>query len=91
MHPSLLKNVAAFLNADKVSNGMVSTPVFIQACEASHLPLSQSECYMLAQLLTRRRQLPPTSRGQPGPTEVFVDVALLQRIKTGDFLHAALA
>jgi hypothetical protein len=90
MHPSLVKNVAAFLNADRISNGMVSSSVFIRASEASHVPLSHAECYMLAQLLTRRRQVPP---GQPEQSRetAFVDVALLQRIKAGDFLHAALA
>jgi hypothetical protein len=99
MHPSLVKNVAAFLNADKVSNGMVSVPVFVRASEASGVPLSQSECYMLAQLLTRRRQAPgagsaAAAAGAAGTegeqANSYVDVALLQRIKAGDFLHAAL-
>jgi hypothetical protein len=91
MHPSLVKNVAAFLNADRISNGMVSSSVFIRASEASHVPLSHAECYMLAQLLTRRRQVPPGQPEQSGEATAFVDVALLQRIKAGDFLHAALA
>ena len=96
MHPSMLKNVAAFLNADHVSHGMVTTPVFIRASEASSLPLSQESAYMLTKLLTRRR--PPVSGRHTGAggeadsmaTMPYVDVALLQRIKTGDFLHAAL-
>ena len=89
MHPSLLRNVAAALNAEKGSRGMVSVEVFVRSSEASGVPLSQSECFMLAQLLTRTHRRPGQC-GQPAAGAAYVDVALLQRIKTGDFLHAAL-
>jgi hypothetical protein len=101
MHQTLLKEVAAALNSDPHAAGMVSSAAFCRACDASGLPLSHAECFMLGQLLTRRR--PSLAHGaaagaggniyssaEGGPTNAFVDVALLQRIKTGDFLHAAL-
>lgn len=98
MKPSVVKNVAAFLNADRISNGMVTTAVFVRACDASHVPLSQAECYMLAQLLTRRQQVPHNQQqqqqlgeGEAVEAPAFVDVAPLERIRAGDFLHAALA
>lgn len=97
MHQTLLKEVAAALNGDPHAAGMVSSAAFCRACDASGLPLSHAECFMLGQLLTRRRPHAPGAAGgnvhssaEGGPTNAFVDVALLQRIKTGDFLHAAL-
>ena len=102
MHQALLRNIADTLAASSTQSGMVSVQTFCTSSNASNLPLSQSECFMLAQLLTRRRPNNTAAAGggsgasgggasgEGGPNNAFVDIALLQRIKTGDFLHAAL-
>lgn len=51
MHQSLLDAIHALVPA---KDSLVSTEVFCQACQASNMPLSFSECFMLAQLLTRK-------------------------------------
>lgn len=61
MHQSLLKEVAAQLNQQPHSGGMVNSAAFCQACDASGLPLSHAECFMLGQLLTRRK---PNTAGE---------------------------
>ena len=61
MHQSLLKEVAAQLNQQPHNGGMVNNAAFCQACDASGLPLSHAECFMLGQLLTRRK---PNTAGE---------------------------
>ncbi len=56
MHQTLLKEVAAQLNQQPHSGGMVNSTAFCHACDASGLPLSHAECFMLGQLLTRRKR-----------------------------------
>jgi hypothetical protein len=85
------------------SGALATVDGFLASCAASLLPLSQSEAYMLAQLLSRRRLRGVNSSGHTGHTHtglhtvaeavlsgLYVDATQLRKIKQGEFLHAAL-
>ena len=82
---------------------LLTVEEFSRCCHEAKLPLCSSECYMLAQLLSRKRPAAATSAVTFGqqPLQEYddsieaslaaaVDPSLLQRIKAGEFLHAAL-
>ena len=96
MHPSLLENLKQF---DISHEDGYSTDVFLSAGLQSKIPLSQSELYMLAQLLIRKRTTGArissggsntNARDDQDKSIAYVDVSLLKRVEVGDFLHAAL-
>lgn len=100
MHDSVLQAAVA-VTADPM---ILSVENFSKCCNASKLPLSRSECYMLAQLLSRKPSLDikanawskqPANPGDDYDSieismNAIVDLKLLQRIKAGEYLHAAL-
>jgi hypothetical protein len=97
MHPSLLDNLKQFDISHE--DGYYSTDVFLSAGLQSKIPLSQSELYMLAQLLIRKRTTGArissggsntNARDDQDKSIAYVDVSLLKRVEVGDFLHAAL-
>jgi len=95
MHSSLLDNLKQF---DISHEDGYSTDIFLSAGLQSKIPLSQSELYMLAQLLIRKRTTGArissggnnAAMGDQDKSVAYVDVSLLKRVEVGDFLHAAL-
>lgn len=92
MHPNLSAASPA-PNAKKSST--VSRSVFIRACQQSELPLCMAEVIMLAELLSRRRNVDggskSSSRKEGSETDDMVDISLLNLIKKGELLNAPLS
>ena len=89
MHPNLSASPSPNTNRQAKKSTIVSSSVFIRACQQSELPLCMAEIIMLAELLTRRRNA-DVSRSS-NEAHDMVDISLLNQIKKGELLNAPLS
>lgn len=94
MHPNLSASPSPNTNRQAKKSTIVSSSVFIRACQQSELPLCMAEIIMLAELLSRRRNADASKSNmkQEGIEAVdMVDISLLNQIKKGELLNAPLS
>ena len=96
LHPNLSASPSPHTNRQAKKSTIVSSSVFIRACQQSELPLCMAEIIMLAELLSRRRNADvsrsSSSIKQEGnEAHDMVDISLLNQIKKGELLNAPLS